>query len=347
MNAEIIAVGSELLTPHRLDTNSLHLTEELNALGIEVLRKCVVGDDRERLSEAVSAALARADLVILTGGLGPTEDDVTREAVAGALGRELVLHQPALERIQDRFRRFGRRMAENNRRQAYVVDGAELLPNERGTAPGQWIDVNGRVVMLLPGPPHELESIFRQQCLPRLQRAVPPSVIRTRFLRVAGMTESELDQLIAPVYTRYQNPATTILAAAGEIQVHLRARCGTTEEAECLLEEVCRQITPLLGDRVYTSTGEALEQCIGRLLLERGATVSAAESCTGGLLAERITGVAGSSNYFAGGFITYSDELKERLLGISAELLRSEGAVSEPAAREMALGCRRALGTTY
>jgi nicotinamide-nucleotide amidase len=347
MNAEIIAVGSELLTPQRVDTNSLFLTEHLNNLGVEVVLKTVVGDDRERLAAVVRAAVARSEIVILTGGLGPTEDDVTREAVAAALGRRLVFRSDLLEWIEERFQRAGRQMAEINRRQAYVIEGAEAWRNDHGTAPGLWIQYDGRVVILLPGPPAELQPMFLRDCLPQLARLVPRQVIRTRTYRVAGMPESDLDQLISPVYRKYTNPATTILAAPGDIQIHLRARCETPDEAEELLAEVGGQIEALLGDRIYSRNGEPLEVVVGRRLRERSATLSVAESCTSGLLAARITDVAGSSDYFVGGFLVYTDVLKTRLLGVPASLLEQHGAVSEPVAQAMATGARERTGSTF
>ena len=226
MNAEIIAVGSELLTPTKIDTNSLWLTSQLNTLGIEVILKSIVADDRTRLTGQIAAALTRADLVLITGGLGPTEDDVTRDAAAAALGVGQTFSQAIADQIAAIFVKFGRRnMAENNKRQAFVLDGAEVLPNPNGTAPGQWIVNDGRIVVLLPGPPRELKPLFEQQCVARIQKLMPPIAIRTRFYRVAGMGESDLDQLIAPVYTKYANPATTILASPGDVHIHLRARC--------------------------------------------------------------------------------------------------------------------------
>src|SRR5258706_3893142 len=216
-DAEIIAVGSELLTADKVDTNSLFVTVQLNRLGMEVRRKSIVGDDRGLLTEAVREAMARVDLLILTGGLGPTEDDVTRDAVAAALGRTLVFRQDLCDQIEERFRRFNRKMVEINRRQAFLVEGAEPLTNPRGTAPGQWIEHEGRVAVLLPGPPAELKAMFMEQCAPRLTSRLPPSVIRTRFYRVAGMPESDLDQVIAPVYTKDLNPGPTIPAGAGGI----------------------------------------------------------------------------------------------------------------------------------
>jgi nicotinamide-nucleotide amidase len=347
-NAEIIAVGSELLGLQRLDTNSLYLTDQLNTLGVEVVRKTVVGDDRERLTDSILGAAARSQIVVLTGGLGPTEDDLTREAIAGALGRGLVFEQEICDRIETRLRFFGRKvMAENNRRQAYVVEGAEVLPNDRGTAPGQWIANNGVVFVLLPGPPMELKPMFETHCLPRLQKLLPPQVIRTRWLRVVGMGESDLDALIAPVYTRYKNLATTILAVSGEIHIHLRARCTTEQEAEALVAQASAEIEPLLGDRVYSCNGDSLEKVIGDLLRARQASLSVAESATSGLLGGRITAVPSASDYFRGGFITYSDQMKTQLLGVPAELIAEHTAVSEPVAKAMAEGARAGTGSDY
>jgi nicotinamide-nucleotide amidase len=238
-------------------------------------------------------------------------------------------------------------MAEINRRQAYVIEGAEAWRNDHGTAPGLWIQYDGRVVILLPGPPAELQPMFLRDCLPQLARLVPRQVIRTRTYRVAGMPESDLDQLISPVYRKYTNPATTILAAPGDIQIHLRARCETPDEAEELLAEVGGQIEALLGDRIYSRNGEPLEVVVGRRLRERSATLSVAESCTSGLLAARITDVAGSSDYFVGGFLVYTDVLKTRLLGVPASLLEQHGAVSEPVAQAMATGARERTGSTF
>ncbi len=346
-DAEIVAVGSELLTADKIDTNSLWLTDQLNALGVEVRRKLVVGDDRTLLAASIGQALRNASIVILTGGLGPTEDDVTREAAAEALGRKLIFRQELLDALTERFERLNRKMADNNRRQTFVVEGAESLFNARGTAAGQWIEYGERVLLLLPGPPNELKAMFTGQCLPRLRKKLPAQVIRTRFYRVAGMGESDLDQLISPVYKPHPNPATTILAGAGDIQIHLRARAGTEAEAEALLAAVGPAIEALLGDRIYSRDGANLEAVIGGHLRARGATLSVAESCTGGLLGERITSVAGSSDYFAGGFLVYTDAMKTRLLGVDAELLQKYTSVSQEVARAMAGGARTRTGSTY
>jgi len=347
MDAEIIAVGSEMLTPERVDTNSLYLTAELNNLGVEVVTKCVIGDDRGRLADAIARAMGRSAIVILSGGLGPTEDDVTREAVAQALGRELVFHSDIAEALELRFAAMKRKMSEINKRQAFVLAGAEVLPNDRGTAPGQWVAANNAVAILLPGPPHELKAMFEQQVLPRLTRLAPKQAIRTAFLRITGMPESDLDALISPVYKKYPNIATTILAANGDLQVHLRARCDTEAEADALLAEVVPPIESLLGDRLYSRTGDPLEVLVGGLLRARNATLAVAESCTGGMLGARLTAIPGSSQYFVGGFITYSNALKHEFLGVSEETLERCGAVSPETAEAMAAGARQRTGSTY
>jgi len=347
MDAEIIAVGSELLTPYRLDTNSLFLTEKLNALGIEVRFKTVVGDDRVRLAEVVRAALSRSQLLILTGGLGPTEDDVNREVVAEVLGRPLREVEEIRRAIEERFARLGRTMSPNNLRQALVPEGAEWLENPNGTAPGLWIEPDGRIAILLPGPPRELEAIFNATCVPRLEHIATGQRLRSRVFKVVGLPESELDQRIAPIYQLYENPTTTILAVAGAIEVHLRARAGSDEEAEALLGELGDKIEVVLGDHVFSTHGESLEQVVGMYLVMKQKTVATAESCTAGLLSERLTRVPGSSNYFVGGAVVYSNELKTKLVGVPAELIAENGAVSKPVAQALADGIRLRTGASF
>lgn len=347
MNAEIIAVGSEMLTPARVDTNSLYLTDQLNNLGVEVVVKYVIGDDRDRLAATIRLASSNSELVILSGGLGPTEDDVTRDALALSLDRKQIFHPEIADGIEQRFRQMGRRMAETNKRQAFVIQGGEVLPNDRGTAPGQWIEDSGRVFVLLPGPPHELKAMFERQCLPRLARLVPKQHIETLIFRIAGMGEADLDQTISPVYKKYSNPATTVLAHNGDIQVHLRARCSSAAEAVTLLAEVGGQIEALLGDRIYSRNGDSLEATVGEMLRKRHATLAVAESATAGGLADRITGVPGASDYFLGGFITYHKTLKIGLLGVDAELIDRFGPVSKEVAEAMATGARFRTGATW
>jgi nicotinamide-nucleotide amidase len=347
MNAEIIAVGSEMLTHKRVDTNSLFLTEQLNNLGVEVTAKHVIGDDLERLAGTMRRAMDSAQLVLISGGLGPTEDDLTREALAMALDRRLVFNDAICDAIEQRFRTMNRTMPEINKRQAMVIEGAGILINDRGTAPGQWIEASGTVIVLLPGPPHELKSMFTRQCLPRLERIVPPLVIRTLELRISGMSESELDQAIALIYKKYENPVTTILAHNGDMQVHLRARCSTELEATQLLAEVGTKIDAVLGDRIYSRNGETLEEVVGRKLEKLHATIAVAESATGGGLADRISSVPGCSRWFLGGFVTYTRRMKTDLLGISPDLLNKYGTVSAETAEAMAVGARRRTGATW
>jgi nicotinamide-nucleotide amidase len=342
MNAEIVAVGSEMLTAGRLDTNSLFITEHLNSLGIEVTAKHVIGDDRARLVTAIRRGLEDADIVILSGGLGPTEDDLTRDAVAEAVGCSMSVDAGTLEAIEQRFRRMNREMPAINRRQAMVLDGAEILRNDRGTAPGQWLTAEGKVIMMLPGPPSELKSMFTRECLPRLAKIAPPTAIHTAVLRVTGISESQLDQTIAPIYMGRANLVTTILAHDGDLQVRLRAQCATAAAARVLSEEVADLAAAALGEHVYSRDDAPLEVVIGRRLLAAGQTLVVAESATGGGLAQRITSVPGSSVYFLGGYITYSKRMKTELLGVPEALLAEFGAVSKETAQAMAEGARRA-----
>jgi nicotinamide-nucleotide amidase len=346
--AEIIAIGSELLTPQRVDTNSLIITQNLNMLGVEVFTKQVIGDDRERLTDAIKRALDRADIVVLIGGLGPTEDDVTRDAAAAALGRQLE-HSAEQEAIlANRFRQINRPMAQNNLRQTYLIAGAEALPNPNGTAPGQFVITSRGAIALLPGPPRELKPMVERELVPRLKPLLPPQVIKVRTFRITGIGESDLDTLIAPVYSKYTNPVTTVLSSLGDLWVHLRAQCNTEAETDALLKEVGDPIAELLGDRVYsTDSDDTLDLAVGRMLRERGVTVATAESCTGGMIAARLTDAPGSSDFFIAGYVTYTDEQKHSILGIPEELIAQHTAVSEPVALAMAEAARRLSSATY
>jgi nicotinamide-nucleotide amidase len=347
MKAEIIAVGSELLTPDRIDTNSLFLTEELNKLGIEVLRKTIVGDRRELLAEAFRDALQRVPVVITSGGLGPTEDDLTRETVAELLGRRLLRNDAVVRHIEARFRSFKREMPALNLRQAMVPEGAEVLENPRGTAPGLWLEDQGRMIALLPGPPRELKPLFLEQVCPRLQRRAPAVRMFHRELRITGLGESHVEERIRPIYTRYQEVHTTILAAPGEIQIHLRRWTDNAVEANQVLDEIVRGFELALGDRIFAHADASLEQIIAQLLAENRATIAAAESCTGGLLAERLTRIPGSSNYFLGGVVCYSNELKTAWADVPADMIAAKGAVSAEVAVALAEGIRRHVGSTF
>ncbi len=346
MKAEIIAVGSELLTPDRLDTNSLFLTEELNAIGIEVVRKTVVGDNRDLLAEAFRGALNRVPLIISSGGLGPTEDDLTRETVADLLGRKLRRNDEILRYIEGRFRSLGREMPEVNVRQAMVPEGAEILENPRGTAPGLWLEDSGRAVVLLPGPPREMKPLFREQVLPRLGRRVSGVRLYSRELRVTGLGESHVEQRILPIYKRFPEVQTTILAAPGETQIHLRFWTEDAAHAKKTLDEIVQGFEIALADRIFSQDGRALEEVVAEQLTLNNATIAAAESCTGGLLAQRLTSIAGSSSYFLGGVVCYSNELKSAWADVPAEMIAAKGAVSPEVAVALAEGIRRRVGST-
>jgi nicotinamide-nucleotide amidase len=351
VNAEIIAIGSELLTPMRQDTNSLYLTEKLNQLGVEVIFKTIVGDSRQHLTQAAGIALSRADIVIFMGGLGPTEDDLTRESVADALGLELHRDPAIVVALEQRFAARGWKMSANNAQQADVISGATVLPNANGSAPGQWIsgkyEGGNRIVMLLPGPPPELRALFEEQCMPRLRDKLPPQFIATRVLKIAQMSESACDARVAPIYKTYANVQTTILAGAGEIQLHLKTRAASLEAAQQRVDELAEKIEEELGDFVFSDNGDSLEQIVGNYLQLRNATVSVAESCTGGLLAERITSVSGSSRYFLGGVVVYSNQLKTALADVPAALIEKHGAVSSQVAAALAQGIRKRCGTSF
>ncbi len=346
MKAEIIAVGSELLTPDRIDTNSLFLTEELNKLGIEVLRKTIVGDNRELLAEAFRDALNRVPVVIASGGLGPTEDDLTRETVAELLGRRLKRNEEVVRAIEARFRSFKRDMPAVNLRQAMVPEGAEVLENPRGTAPGLWLEDKGRMMALLPGPPRELKPLFLEQVLPRLQRRASAVRMFHRELRVTGLGESHVEERIRPVYTRYVDVNTTILAVPGEIQIHLRRWSEDAVEANATLDELVRSFELALGERIFAHGATPLEEVVAKLLIDHRATIAAAESCTGGLLAQRLTSIPGSSNYFLGGVVCYSNEMKTAWADVPPELIAAKGAVSGEVAIALAEGIRRRVGST-
>jgi nicotinamide-nucleotide amidase len=347
MKAEIIAVGSELLTPDRIDTNSLFLTEELNKLGIEVLRKTIVGDRRELLAEAFRDALQRVPVVIASGGLGPTEDDLTRETVAELLNRRLQRNDAVVRAIEARFRSFKREMPAVNLRQAMVPEGAEVLENPRGTAPGLWLEDQGRMIALLPGPPRELKPLFFEQVLPRLERRSIGVRMFHRELRVTGLGESHVEERIRPIYTRYTDVNTTILAVPGEIQIHLRRWSDNADESNRTLDEIGRGFEIALGDRIFAHAATPLEQVVAQLLIENHATIAAAESCTGGLLAERLTRIPGSSNYFLGGAVCYSNEMKTVWAGVPPELITSKGAVSSEVAVALAEGIRSSVRSTF
>ena len=348
-SADIIAAGSELLTPHRLDTNSLYLSGRLDELGVVVRGKCVVGDNRDDLADAFRHALGRSDLVIATGGLGPTADDLTREALAHVLERPLEERADIVESIRERFKRRGARMPEINRRQAQVPAGAEPLPNAVGTAPGLLIEDGDRLVALLPGPPRELRPMFEAFVAPRIAARAGGRMVRRRVIKVTGRSESQVEEISQPIYSRFGLPGidveTTILASPGQIELHLSAAGRDPAALDTLLDDAVGALERALGGVGFSTDGRALEKVVGDVLHARNWRVTAAESCTGGGLLSRMTEVSGSSAWVVGGIVAYANEVKTRELGVSGDLIRAHGAVSESVAQAMAEGVRARLGS--
>ncbi len=344
MIAEIIAVGSEMLTPFRQDTNSLFLTRQLNQMGVVVAFKTIVGDTFDHLVGVSRAALERSDLVIFSGGLGPTEDDLTRECVASALGVELRRDHEIVTAMYKRFAERRIPMPPNNAKQADVVEGAVVLPNSRGTAPGQYLVANvagkPRIVILLPGPPHELEALWRMECEPRLQEMLPPAAIATKVLKTAMLPESAADMRTAPIYKLHANVETTVLAGQGQVEFHLRATAPTMEEAQAAVDKLAGELEDELDDAVFSTCGESLEEIVGYFLQMRDLRLAVAESCTGGMVAERITSVPGSSRFFLGGAVVYSNELKTLFADVPPLLIEAHGAVSKEVALALAENIR-------
>jgi len=352
VSAEIIAIGSELLTPFRQDTNSLHLTARLNELGVEVNFKTVVGDRRADLVSAARIALSRAGIIIFMGGLGPTEDDLTREAVAEALGLELDRDAEIAAALFAFFASRKVKMPESNLRQADVIAGAEVLKNPRGTAPGQFLQTefegSQKIIMLLPGPPREILPMFDQQCMERLRKLVPARHIATRVLKISMIGESDADRRAAPIYKQHTDVETTILASTGgEIQIHLRAPAAALEEAQKKVDALASLLEDEFDAALFSAHGETLEQIVGYYLQMRGATLAAAESCTGGMLSERLTSVPGSSRYFLGGAVVYDNSLKTALADVPPLMIAEHGAVSSEVAIALAEGIRKRCKATF
>ena len=344
MKAAIVAVGSELLTPLRVDTNSLVVTERLNAIGFDVRAKTIVGDDIEELAQVLEAALAWADAIVVTGGLGPTADDITRQAIAHVLNVPLEVHEPVVQAIRERFSRRGRVMPEINTRQALAPRGATLLANVNGTAPGLWLEHRATAIVALPGPPREMVPMLDGVVRDRLTAHGGGTALFRRVVKIIGRPESEVDSLSEPVYgkwTRQPVPiTTTILTVPGEVELHLTARAKSRAEADRALDVAVGELQGVLGPAIYSVDGLALAAVVGNLLRAKKLTVALAESCTGGLLASRLTDIPGSSDYVERGVVCYSNRSKIELLGLPPSMLDEHGAVSEPVARAMAEGVR-------
>ena len=349
MKACILAVGSEMLTPFRVDTNSLFITERLNTLGYDVRLKAVVADDAGELAQVVGSALGWADVVVITGGLGPTEDDLTRDAVALVLEIPLEVDESIVDRIRERFARRGMTMPDINRRQAMVPRGAIVLPNPNGTAPGLWLEKDSAAIVLLPGPPREMKPMLEAVIAERLAPRSKGSGLFRRVLKITGRAESDVDAQASPVYTRWTAQAipisTTILAVLGQIELHLTAQAAHKIDADVVLDAAVLELVNVLGSSVYSTDGRGIETVVGDLLREYKMTIAVAESCTGGLLASRLTDVPGSSEYVDRGVVCYSNQSKTDLAGVPASLIEENGAVSEAVARAMAEGIRSRAAT--
>ncbi len=349
MRACILAIGSEMLTPFRVDTNSLIVTDRLNAIGYDVRLKAVVADDVDELTLVLEGALAWADLIVVTGGLGPTEDDITREAVARVLGAPMDVDEAIVDRIRERFAKRGMTMPEINRRQAMVPRGASVLPNPNGTAPGLWVERGRTAIVLLPGPPREMTPMLESVVRERLTSKSAGSGLFRRVLKITGRAESDVDAQVQPVYAMWVAQAvpisTTILAVLGQIELHLTAHASSQAVADVALEAAVRELQEVLGPALYSTDGRSLEAVVGGLLRERHLTIAVAESCTGGLLASRLTDVPGSSDYFDRGVVCYSNRAKTELADVPEALMLEHGAVSEPVAQAMAEGIRARAGT--
>ncbi len=353
MLAEIIAVGSEMLTPFRTDTNSLFLTERLNDLGVSVAFKTILGDNRDHLTSAIRIALSRADIVITSGGLGPTEDDITRNCVADALSVELHKDPDTMAALYKRFAERRIPMPPNNEKQAEVIEGAQLLPNRLGSAPGQWRDtlwpsptgdVHRKIIILLPGPPKELKALFTEECEPRLATSLPPRFIAKRLLRMALIPESTADARTAPIYQKFTDVETTILAGSAEIQLHFACTKPTQEAAEARVNALAELIEHEMGDDIFSSHGESLEEVVLLMLGVRDLKLAVAESITGGLLSQRLTAIPNASRSFHGGAVVYASEQKTNLCDVPPELIQKHGAVSPEVARALAEGIRKKTG---
>ncbi len=350
MRAEIIAVGTELLMGQVINTNTAEIAQMLAAAGVGVYYQSVVGDNAERLSEAFTTALSRAHVVIACGGLGPTEDDLTRETLSEVVGRPLRRNEDWVRGLQERFSRYhGGELPRNNLRQAMVPDGAILLPNSRGTAPGIYLRHENVAVYLIPGPPHEMRAMMEEQVMPHLTAALvrdgKSGVLLSRVLRVTGIGESRVAELLQDVLDRQSNPTIAPLAGAGEVHLRVTARGAHADEAEEMIDGTAAEIRSILGDAVYGEDDTDLPQAVGTVLTEQQRTVALAESCTGGLVGHRLTNVPGSSRFFLGGIVAYSYELKSSALGVDPAVIEREGAVSDEVARQMGRGARAVCGS--
>ena len=348
MRCEIIAVGTELLLGQIVNTNAREIARELLSLGVGVYYQTVVGDNEERLSAVIKQAMERAELLIFCGGLGPTEDDLTRETVSKVLDIPLEKNAEWEKKLREFFSRFKRPFSESNLRQAMVPRGGLMLPNERGTAPGIYLEKDKYTFVLLPGPPGEMLTMLKGQVIPLLEKKLTArgelAVLHSKTLRVIGLGESNMTDMLKDILDNQSNPTIAPLAKKAEVELRLTAQSPSFQEARELLESKAAEIRAILGDHIYGEDDDKFETSVGRLLLESGKTLALAESCSGGLLGHRLTNVPGSSGYLLAGLVTYSNEAKVKFLGVDPDTIAAQGAVSADVALQMAAGARRACG---
>lgn len=344
MRCEIIAVGTELLLGNIVNSNARYLSERLAALGIDVFYHITVGDNKSRLQEVLKTAMQRSDIIITTGGLGPTDDDMTKEGVAAALGLKLVAHQESLDKIEGYFKMGNRAMPDCNRKQGYIPEGASVLENNNGTAPGILVEKDSRAIILLPGPPKEMMPMFEQSVYPYL-KAKSNDVIKSKTLRVVGVGESSIQEMLQQIFDTQTNPTVAPYAKDGEVHLRITAKCHVEAEADNLLEKMEKQITEILGHNIYGFDEESLEYIVYKLLKNKNMTISIAESCTGGMISSRLTNVSGVSAVFMNSIVTYSNQAKMKFLNVKEETLLKHGAVSAETAQEMALGIKQVSNT--
>lgn len=346
MKAELIAVGTEILLGDIVNTDAQVISQGLSELGIDVYYQTVVGDNPERLERVIREAKERADIIITTGGLGPTLDDLTKETLARVFGKELVLDPESLEHIRSFFRSIKREMTPNNEKQAWLPEGSQALHNDWGTAPGCVFEADGTHVIMLPGPPRECEPMFKYRAMPYLYQLAGGCIV-SHNIRVFGLGESSMEDMLHDMMAEMTNPTIAPYAKTSECFARVTAKADSAEEAEKMLEPVVQKVVSMLGDSVYGVDVDSLEQVVGDQLREKGMTLAVAESCTGGLLSKRITDLPGCSDYYKGGVCSYANEVKVRVLGVSEETLAQHGAVSPETAEEMAAGVARLLDTDF
>jgi nicotinamide-nucleotide amidase len=348
MKCELLFVGTELLLGQIVNTNAVYLGENLANLGVDLYYSSVVGDNLDRIKDAIYHALSRSDLTIITGGLGPTFDDITREGIAEALGRELVFDEQVMAQIEGHFKRTKFQMLPMHRRQAYVISsGCQVIPNLIGSAPGLIVDADGKWIIAMPGVPREMKKMCEDEVFPWIAKKVGNVVIKSKVIKVGGMGESTVADEINDIVESLSNPTIAFLCAPGEVTVRITAKATNTDEAYQMINDVAQKVKAKLGDNVFGEDNQTMEQVVGKMLLERRRTVALAESCTGGLVSDRLTDISGSSDYFLGGVVSYSNELKIDLLGVSSDDIRDYGAVSATVAEQMALGVRELVNSDY